>query len=305
MKYCMTEVPILFLGFNRPDTTRKVFEKIREAQPLKLYVAADGPRENNQDEIAKCEQVRTIATNVDWDCEVKTLFRDENLGCKFAVSGAIDWFFENEEMGIILEDDCLPNESFFKFCEQLLYRYRGKEKVMTISGNNFQPQKRTDNSYYFSKFMHCWGWATWRRAWNNFDLEMSDWPMLKKGDFLVKLFKEINNQKHWEQKFDRAYANEIDSWAYIWQYSIWRKKGINILPEKNLVSNIGFGSEGTHTRNKTSTAANLETFSLNFPLEHPKQIIINNKADKYTQNKHFNPPFVRKVFNKFTEYLPL
>jgi hypothetical protein len=297
------DVPVLLLIYNRPDTTKRVFEKIREARPPRLYVAADGPREERVGEADKCEQVRHIATNVDWDCEVKTLFRDKNLECRHAVSGAIDWFFENEEMGIILEDDCVPNHSFFRFCEELLNRYKDEEQVMTISGNNFQPERRTENSYYFSTYMHCWGWASWRRAWEYFDLEMEEWPHLKNKDFLSEQFSSKSAQDYWRNIFDRVHAGEIDSWAYIWQYAIWKQKGINILPEENLVSNIGFGEGGTHTKSNNSESANMKTEELVFPLTHPQKITINKKADEFTKNNMLPNSLPLRVYNKFKSIL--
>ena len=155
------ETPVLFLVFNRPDTTAQVFEAIRQAKPPRLYVASDGAREDKEGELEKVKQVREIVSQVDWNCEVKTLFRDKNLGCKIAVSSAIDWFFEQEEMGIILEDDCLPHPTFFRFCQELLERYRDDERIGMISGNNFQfGRKCTDYSYYFSMYSHIWGWAS-------------------------------------------------------------------------------------------------------------------------------------------------
>ena len=162
--------PILFLIFNRPETTKKVFSAIKEVQPPRLYIAADGPRSEQPDEADHCELARTIATKVDWDCEVKTLFRDQNLGIRIAVSQAIDWFFEQEPEGIILEDDCLPDQSFFWFCKELLEKYRNDTRIMHIGGTNFQFGKnRTNYSYYFSRYAHIWGWASWRRAWEYYD----------------------------------------------------------------------------------------------------------------------------------------
>ncbi len=291
--------PVLFLVFNRPDTTRRVFEAIHQAKPPRLYIAADGARESRSGEAEKVKAVRDYVINhIDWQCEVKTLFQEKNLGCKYAVSRAITWFFEHEEMGIILEDDVLPNDSFFQFCEKLLHRYADEDQVMTISGNNFQPRRRTDNSYYFSKYMHCWGWASWRRAWKHFDLEMEEWPQLKKGNFLAELFKLKKAQKYWEHIFDRVCAGEIDTWGYIWTYSIWNAGGVNILPEVNLVSNIGFGKEGTHTRNKDSNLSRLKTETLNFPLKHPDNIVITRKADKFMQINHLQRSLFKKVLSK-------
>lgn len=290
--------PVLFLVFNRPETTQKVIQKIRDARPSKLYVAADGPRKGRTGEKEKCEMVRTIATDVDWECEIKTLFRDENFGCRKAVSSAIDWFFENEEMGIILEDDCLPNDSFFQFCDELLNRYSGYEQIMSISGNNFQPKRRSDCSYYFSRYMHCWGWAGWRRGWKYFDLEMKSWPELKSQKFISEFFKSTKAQQYWSNIFDQVYEGKINSWAYIWQYSIWVNKGLNILPESNLVSNIGFGEDGTHTKDFYSDFANLKTYPIELPLSHPSSISVNAKADRYTQFRHFQLPLYKKIFRK-------
>ena len=166
----MNIAPVLFLIFNRPETTIQVFSAIKKAQPNRLYIAADGPRPEYPDEVNHCKIARTIATNVDWDCEVKTLFRDQNLGCRLAVSQAIDWFFEQEPEGIILEDDCLPNQSFFWFCKELLEKYRNETRIMHIGGTNFQFGKnRTNYSYYFSRYAHIWGWASWRREWKYYD----------------------------------------------------------------------------------------------------------------------------------------
>ena len=176
------ETAILILLFNRPETTIRVFDKISQIKPQRLYIASDGPRKNIDGEKEKVKKVREIATRVDWPCEVKTLFRNENLGCKKGVSSAITWFFEQEEQGIILEDDCVPNLDFFTFCESLLDRYAEDERVSVITGNNFQNNKwRGDASYYFSKYNHCWGWASWRRSWKDYQGDIKFWPKWKKS----------------------------------------------------------------------------------------------------------------------------
>ena len=173
--------PVLFLIFNRPETTEIVFSVIRKAEPPRLYVAADGPRPDYPNDAESCEIVRAIATDVNWDCKVKTLFRDQNLGCKLAASKAIDWFFEQELEGIILEDDCLPDQSFFWFCQELLGKYRDDTRIMHIGGTNFQfGKERTKYSYYFSRYAHVWGWASWRRAWKFYDVEMKNWRDCRK-----------------------------------------------------------------------------------------------------------------------------
>jgi len=183
---CPLHTPVLFLVYKRPDTTRQVFEAIRQAKPPRLYVAADGPKKNVPGEAEKVKQVREIISNgVDWDCEVKTLFRDENLGCKYGPVEGINWFFKNEEEGIILEDDTLPSQSFFWFCQELLERYKDDTRIMVISGDNFQNGiTRGTCSYYFSRYNHIWGWASWRRAWKYYSVDMKLWPDVAKNQGL-------------------------------------------------------------------------------------------------------------------------
>ena len=187
--------PILFLIFNRPDTTFKVFEEIRKIKPAKLYIAADGPRPNVIGEEEKCTASRNIIKQVDWDCDVKTLFREKNLGCKIAVSSAISWFFENVEEGIILEDDTFPTQSFFWFCQELLDFYRNDSRIMHISGNNFQLGKiRGEGSYYFSKYNHIWGWATWKRAWRFYDVSLNTFPIFVQRKVIKNIFRRVKVQ---------------------------------------------------------------------------------------------------------------
>lgn len=282
------KTPILFIIFNRPETTKKVFEVIRQAKPKKLFIAADGPRDSKPNEKELCEKVKKIATQIDWDCEVKTLFREKNLGCGKAVSSAITWFFENVEEGIILEDDCLPDLSFFKFCSELLDKHRLDEKVFMISGDNFLPESlRLKESYYFSKFAHIWGWATWRRAWKKYDFQMKDFPIFLSQKKITEIWKDRNTQKYWLEKFNEVYKHKIDTWDYQWVYTIWKNNGFSIAPNVNLISNIGFGIEGTHTLNKNDSSANLNTNKIGFPLieKTPGTYIL---GDDY-ENKQLRP----------------
>ena len=273
---------VLFLVFNRPDTTRQVFEAIRQAKPPRLYVAADGPREGKLGEAERVEQVRTIATAVDWPCEVKTLFREKNLGCKKGVNSAITWFFEQEEQGIILEDDCLPHLDFFSFCENLLDRYFSDERIFVITGNNFQNGKwRGDASYYFSKYPHIWGWATWRRAWKHCQIDMNFWPEWKASDAWTKYQSDIIERRYWQKIFDRCYSGQIETWDYQWTASTWHKNGLTATPNVNLISNIGHREDATHTHDKNSPLATIKTSSLD-ELQHPKAIFQDTNADHYT-----------------------
>lgn len=289
--------PILFLIFNRPDTTVKVFEAIRQIKPTFLYIAADGPRKDRSGEAEKCEQTRNLVTdNIDWPCEVKTLFRSENLGCGKAVSSAITWFFENVEEGIILEDDCLPDQSFFKFCDEMLKRYSEEDKIMMISGNNFLPQKlRTESSYYFSKHAYIWGWATWRRAWRKFDLKMNTFPIFLETGQQNKISLIEEEQKYWLNIFHQAYKGCIDTWDFQWCYALRYYEGLSIVPNKNLVKNIGFSNEATHTKNATTEILNLRLESLSSVVNLNK-IEPNNIADTYVHNNFYNKSsLVRKL----------
>ncbi len=274
--------PVLLLIFNRPEAASRVFEKVRRARPAMLYVAADGPREGANGEEHLCAESRRVVTNVDWPCEVKTLFRDRNLGLRAAVSGALDWFFGQEEEGIVLEDDCVPSDSFFPFCGELLERYRHTPEVMAVSGVNFQfGAPKIPYSYYFSRYNHCWGWAGWSRSWKAYDDDMTGWPRAREDGTLEKVLGYPEAARYWTEAFDKAYRNEVDSWAYRWTLSTWLAGGVTALPTVNLVANIGFGDEATHTRGESSLAF-METGELTFPLTHPSGILVNENADRRT-----------------------
>jgi hypothetical protein len=291
--------PILFMVFNRPDATRRVFEVIRNVKPLRLFVAADGPRENKTGEEEECSAVRQIIDEgITWDCEVKTLFRDRNLGCKVAVSGAIDWFFEHVEEGIILEDDCLPHLTFFGFCDELLNKYRDDKRIAQISGDNFQfGKKRTEYSYYFSCYNHIWGWASWRRAWKNYDVDMKLWPEVRDNGWLDDLLGNKRLTKYWTQIFERCYQGKIDTWDYQWTFACWIQNCLTILPEVNLISNIGFNVDATHTSCENDKSANIPVEAMGFPLRHPPFMSRDVPSDKYTE-KRYLVSFIDKVKNK-------
>lgn len=278
----MTRSPILFLIFNRPDTTAKVFEAIRQAKPPKLYIAADGPREGRTGEADLCEQTRQVALAVDWECEVNTLFRTQNLGCKIAVSSAINWFFEHELEGIILEDDCLPTIDFFRFCDELLEKYRDDPRIGSITGDNFiSSHWMPDESYYFSKFPHIWGWATWRRAWDYYDVSLSEWPKLGKKFLKEKVFpRNLKATKYWHSILNKVYEKEIDTWDYQWSFTCLKNDWICCIPKKNLVSNIGFGPNATHTTNPENKLSRIEISKLDFPLSHPLHTSVADAADE-------------------------
>jgi hypothetical protein len=278
---------VLFLVFNRPDTTKQVFDTIRQAKPPRLYVAADGPRVNREGEADRAAQVRKIATEVDWPCELKTLFRDENLGCKIAVSSGIDWFFENEEKGIILEDDCLPSNDFFSFCDTILDFYQTDERVWVVTGNNFQDsQYRGDSAYYFSRYNHVWGWATWRRAWVKRNMDITFWPSWKKSTEYRDFFKDKVEKKYWTSIFQKTFNNEIDTWDYSWTATVWFHGGLTATPNANLISNIGFGADSTHTTKIDSPLAAIATRTLG-EITHPNLVVYDEAADRYVFDNVF------------------
>jgi hypothetical protein len=274
--------PILFLVFNRPETTKRVFEVIRNVKPKKFYIAADGPRLDKDGEKEKCDAVRKIATQVDWDCELITLFRDKNLGCGKAVSEAITWFFENVEEGIILEDDCVPDVTFFHYCSELLCKYRDNEKIMHIGANNFQKGiKRGSSDYYFSTIPHIWGWALWKRAWDKYDYEMRQYEAEKFVEILKKVYKNQYVINYLVNIFNLTAKHDIDTWDYQWHFTLLKFQGIAISPNKNLVTNIGFDFSATHTREENSLISYLPSYGLN-NINHPKKIQISTKADLFT-----------------------
>jgi hypothetical protein len=263
---------VLLVVFNRPDTTRQVFEAVRRAGPPRLYVAADGPRPQVAGEAEQCEQVRAIVTAVDWQCEVQTLFRDSNLGCKHAVSGGISWFFEQEKEGIILEDDCLPSQSFFWFCQELLDRYRDDPRVNAIGGRNrHQDILKSKCSYFFSKYNIIWGWATWRKAWQGYDPNIEIWPEIKRSADFKKLFDTPLERWHFETIWDMCHSGLIDTWDYQWFLHRLLDGGLSAIAAHNLIANIGLGhSAGAHTAAAQPDATKLR--EMPFPLQHPAEI---------------------------------
>ena len=302
--------PILFLVFNRPYTTARVFEAIRHAKPRKLFVAADGPRINWPGDEKKCTQVRKIATSVDWECDIKTFFRDENIGCGKAVSNAIDWFFKNEEEGIILEDDCLPSQSFFLFCQELLEKYRKHEGVMHINGNNFNaplgkllPKEHLNSSYFFCSFAQIWGWASWRKKWEKFDYSINSWPDVKKSKILLESFPNLFSYYEKSKHFDLVYQGTKDIWDYQWQYAVLVNNGLVVCPSANLVSNIGYGVDSTHTKKLEKKRHNLPTFELSFPLKHPSTMMASPSIDKYYASKMGINISYKKIIKLTTKWM--
>lgn len=241
--------PVLFLTFNRLSTTKKVFEEIRKSKTPRLYISSDGPRENKMSEFKKIQEIRDyLIENIDWECEVFTLFQKENLGCKYAVSKAIDWFFSNEEMGIVLEDDCLPSQGFFKFCQDLLIRYKDDARIFLINGYNHQERWKTDEcDYFFSLLGGIWGWASWRRAWQHYDVEIKDIDSFINIDGFRRVLGPSLGKIKQDMIYNGVINKNVNSWALQWGYARHKNSGLTCIPSKSLIENIGFGDNATHT----------------------------------------------------------
>ena len=287
--------PILYLIFNRPKESQILFNAIREAKPKKLYVAADGPRNNCKDELL-CKETRSILEQIDWDCKLIKLFREQNLGCGKAVSSAITWFFENEDEGIILEDDCLPSLDFFRFCDKMLEKYREDDRIGHICGCNFQDGiKRGNGDYYFSKLTHVWGWATWSRVWKTYDFHMSHLEKAIETDILSGLTSNRYYKEILYNAFNRTQKGEINTWDYQYLFLNQLNNRLSIIPNYNMISNIGFNSEGTHTFNADSPLANLGFVALPKEISHPDCIYPNHVADNYSLEKEMPSFFQIKI----------
>ena len=277
--------PVAFFIFNRPQTTARVFAEIRRAKPAHLLVIADGPREGVPDDAEKCAAARAVIEQVDWDCTVQKNYAAVNLGCKARMASGLDWVFATVEEAILLEDDILPHPTFFPFCQELLEKYRHDQRVMMISGCNFLfGHRRTADSYYFSRRVHCWGWATWRRAWQLYDVNMAAWPAFRDSGLLPEVLgPNKTHMLNWLNFMEATYQGLINTWDYQWVFTLWTQNGLAVMPHVNLISNIGFGPGATHTAMTESLMANLPTTALEFPLKHPQFMIRDLLADNYEQ----------------------
>jgi hypothetical protein len=270
-------VPVAFFVFNRPIPTQKVFDAIRKQRPAILLITADGPR--HEADVPLVEATRKIVAEIDWPCEVRRNYSDKNLGVKRRMYTGIDWVFAQFEQAILLEDDCVPEPTFFPFCTQLLEKYKEDERIIMISGDNMLPDQRfTADSYYFSVMTHIWGWATWRRAWQHYRADMPDWPSELASGFPNGFVPSENAARFYSKMMEDTYTGNLNAWGLAWMYTAWKRRMLSVSPAVNLISNIGFGPDATHTR-KVDPFANLPTKPMNFPLMHPKKIVANVEAD--------------------------
>lgn len=296
------DIPILLMVFNRLEHSKKVFESIRRIAPSRLYIASDGPRDHKPGEKEKVQELREfLAKSVDWECKVETLYREKNLGCKKAVSEAITWFFHQEEMGIILEDDCLPSHSFFPYCKELLLKYKDDTRIWMISGYNvIDGAYATKHSYLFTNFGFCWGWATWRRAWKNFDVNMTLWPKAKTEDIIHTYPFFSGRLKEWED----TYNNLIDTWDYQWYFTVASNSGLSIVPNRNLVKNIGFGKEATHTFTDSEGRGKIEANEISGAISHPVFVFYDKKyEDIFLKKVVKKPSLFGRIKNKIRNTL--
>jgi len=300
------KTPIVFIIFNRPALASKVWQVIRDAKPERLFVIADGPRETVPEDKERCAATRRVVeAGADWPCEIVRLYSDTNLGCGRRISSGLSEVFRLSEEAIILEDDCLPDPSFFPFCEELLARYRHDPRVAQIGGSCFQGMRPTREgpSYFFSRYPHCWGWATWRRAWANYDHEMRIWRDDPGAGWLDRVVSHRDERRYWRQNFGRTAGGLVDSWAYRWTLAVFKRGDFCVSPKANLVLNIGFGVDATHTT-ETGPLAERALEAATFPLVHPSSFAFDDESDERSSRQLFRSPGIgRRLFRRLARWV--
>lgn len=282
----MHKVPILFIVFNRPDVTLQVFTNLLKNPYIsKIYVSCDGPRSDGQDD-QKVKAVQDIIDSAQSDILIIKRYSNINQGCKMGVKNAIDWFFQNEESGVIIEDDCLPSVTFIPFCGQLLEKFRSKDDVFVIDGSNYSEITSKTDSYAFSKYTLIWGWATWRDRWVKMDLKMEDIDVFYGGQFREK-FHSFNERVYWRNHLDNVLSGGIDTWDFQWMYSIWKHDGKVIAPKVNMIKNIGFGEDATHSKTSNNIFEASACNDLDFPLIHPEVRSFDSGLDRRLAKTRF------------------
>lgn len=302
----LIEAPVLFIVFNRPDTTQKVFDAIKLAKPQKLYIAAEAPRIGNIEDKKNCAIVKEIVKQVDWECAVHYRFADSNQGCGNGVYNAISWAFENEDRLIVLEDDCVPSQPFFGFCNELLERYKYDTRIWVISGNQYYEEAiTTPHSYFFSHYGHNWGWATWKRAWTELDMSMTKYPLIIEQDLFKAAFSTNKEAVFFQRNADKIYKNKElkpHTWDSQFGFAITSNGGLSIVPAKNLVSNIGHWGSHTKTKNRFHDRPVDENFKI---ISHPDFILRDNNYDIYHFEHHYNykVPLLERIIRKIQKLL--
>lgn len=290
--------PVVLIVFNRPDHVRRVLGEIRKQQPEELFICQDGPRDGNELDRLKIQEVRDVINEmVDWPCELHTLYQEKNLGCGAGPAAGISWFFSNVEMGIVMEDDCLPHPDFFAYCDELLHRYKDDERIMYISSTLYNDKWRCSASYDFSHYMITGAWASWSRAWKGFDLDLHHFDARKFRKKCLKLFYSSVEADWWFYKvLEIQQDTEKKSyWDYQMQIHILDCEGVTIHPQRNLVSNIGFDAEGTHTLDNSAEMGNKESFPI-MPLSHPSGVVVDRLRDYECFSKKKSQGFLKEKF---------
>lgn len=280
------KTPVAFMIFKRPSATKRVFEAVRQAKPPKLLVVADGARLDRAEEAEQCAATRAIIDGVDWDCEVLTNYAEVNMGMKPRVVSGLNWVFETVEEAIILEDDCLPDPTFFRFCDELLEKYRDDDRVAMISGTNFfQEWKYNTQSYSFINYGSIWGWASWRRAWQNYDPDLKYWSQPEAKKIIQETIGDRKQYQTISQNFELTYSGKIQTWDYQWDFARWINAGLSIVPGKNLISNLGYGEGAENTFFDCKNVANLPVEPISFPLCHPDEVTVDRAYDRHYYEK--------------------
>lgn len=285
------DIPVVLIMYHRPDMTAKVISSLRDVKPSEIFVIADGPK--NPADAENCKKTRGLIDSIDWKCKIYKNYSSKNLGLRERVVSGLNWVFTKVDKAIILEDDLSIDKSFYRFCAEMLYKYKDNKKIISITGDNFLFGKyKTKDSYFFSKYTYSWGWATWRRAWKLYDDTMHDWPELKKHKTFKNILRGYVAKAYWTKIFDLTYQRKINSWAYCWTYTSFARNMLTIVPSYNLVSNIGFGSGATHTSLR-SNVFGIPISTMDFPMRHPKEVVHNSDADSVIErNLYFRPRIV-------------
>lgn len=300
------QVPVLLVIFNRPEKTRRVIEALRQIRPARLFISADGPRPDHPEDEDKCRLAREFAMDIDWPCDLKTRFLDQNIGCGLGVSTGITWFFEHVEHGIILEDDCVPHPSFFPFCKELFELYADDERIMRISGLAPFPAREYPFDYHFSWKFYCSGWGTWRRAWKHFFYDLNGINKTKFLEMLKVCYPFHYSRRPWLNNFERTINGDLKTWAFRWDIACFAQNGLSINPEKNLITNIGYGEGATHTQKIEPIFANLEGHSIKFPMRHPKYVYADGRPEQGLQKElHCSLPLKSRVAQRVRHALGL
>lgn len=303
-----TSVAIII--FNRAATTTRVLKEIAKARPSRLFVIADGPRPNQPQDVEKCRAARDVVNAVDWKCEVLTNYSEQNLGLKRRIATGLDWVFSQVESAVVVEDDCVPHPDFFRFCDELLDRYRNDERVSMISGNNFLPlETQSSYSYFFTRYIGIWGWATWARSWKHFDLNMHQWPSLCNTSWLEDLLDDRAAAKFWRYTLESVARGYLNTWAYPWMFACWAQGGLSVTPCRNMVSNIGYGVDATNLKESDKAGDRLPVYEMEFPLRHPDTVMRRKEADDFLSRHIFrcyrwsNHGRFARIRRKLTEYI--